>query len=119
MATNWIKIANLPPVGKELVRCGSVAKMTINGKVLFLANKDGKYFAGENKCPHAGAPLHTGQLNAAGDIVCPYHRYCFDIDSGKNTSGEGYYLKTYPIEVREDGLYIGFEVQNWWQKLWG
>jgi hypothetical protein len=29
------------------------------------------------------------------------------MENGRNTSGEGYYLKTYPIEIREDGIYIG------------
>lgn len=119
MAINWVKIAALPPAGSELIRRDSIAKMTIKGKVLFLVNRGGQYFAGENKCPHAGAPLHTGHINETGDIVCPYHRYCFDISTGKNTSGEGYFLKTYPIAIREDGIYIGFEERSWWQRLWG
>jgi 3-phenylpropionate/trans-cinnamate dioxygenase ferredoxin subunit len=29
--------------------------------------------------------------------------------NGRNTSGEGYFLKTYPIELREEGLFIGFQ----------
>ena len=28
---------------------------------------------------------------------------------GRNTSGEGYFLKAYPIETRADGIYIGLE----------
>jgi nitrite reductase/ring-hydroxylating ferredoxin subunit len=47
-----------------------------------------------------------------GNIVCPLHRYKFSLVNGRNVSGEGYYLKTYPVEQREDGLYIGFE-KSW------
>jgi len=28
-------------------------------------------------------------------------------------TGEGYYLKTYPVERRPDGIYIGFEERKW------
>jgi len=42
-------------------------------------------------------------------VVCPLHRYCFDMKNGRNTSGEGYFLKTYPIELRAEGLFIGFQ----------
>jgi nitrite reductase/ring-hydroxylating ferredoxin subunit len=58
-------------------------------------------------CPHAGAPLAEGCLNARGEIVCPLHHYRFRIENGYNSSGEGYRLKTYLVEEREDGVYLG------------
>ena len=61
------------------------------------------------KCPHASGILANGFIDPLGNIVCPIHRYKFDPSNGRNVSGEGYYLKTYPIEKREDGVYIGLE----------
>jgi 3-phenylpropionate/trans-cinnamate dioxygenase ferredoxin subunit len=29
--------------------------------------------------------------------------------NGRNVSGEGYYMKHWPVDVREDGVFIGFE----------
>jgi 3-phenylpropionate/trans-cinnamate dioxygenase ferredoxin subunit len=29
--------------------------------------------------------------------------------NGRNTTGEGYFLKTYPVELRPNGLFIGFK----------
>jgi 3-phenylpropionate/trans-cinnamate dioxygenase ferredoxin subunit len=29
--------------------------------------------------------------------------------NGRNTSGEGYFLKTYPVETRPEGIFIGFK----------
>ena len=46
-------------------------------------------------------------MDALGNIVCPLHRYKFSIKNGRNTSGEGYFLKTFAIEVREDGIFVG------------
>jgi 3-phenylpropionate/trans-cinnamate dioxygenase ferredoxin subunit len=43
------------------------------------------------------------------------HRIAFDIKTGKNATGEGYYIETYPVELRADGLYIGFKKKKWWQ----
>jgi 3-phenylpropionate/trans-cinnamate dioxygenase ferredoxin subunit len=58
-------------------------------------------------CPHAGAPMCEGWVDGLGRLVCPLHKYRFDPKNGRNTSGEGYKLFTYPIELREDGAYVG------------
>jgi 3-phenylpropionate/trans-cinnamate dioxygenase ferredoxin subunit len=31
------------------------------------------------------------------------------MQNGRNITGEGYYLKTYAIEQREEGIFIGIE----------
>jgi 3-phenylpropionate/trans-cinnamate dioxygenase ferredoxin subunit len=53
--------------------------------------------------------MSNGFIDPLGNIVCPLHRYKFSMETGRNTSGEGYFLKTYPIELREDGIYAGIE----------
>lgn len=50
--------------------------------------------------------MADGYVDALGNIVCPLHRYRFNPFNGRNTSGEGYYLKTFLTEEREDGLYV-------------
>jgi nitrite reductase/ring-hydroxylating ferredoxin subunit len=59
-------------------------------------------------CPHAGTALCNGWLDAMGRIVCPEHKYRFDPANGRNTSGEGYKLITYAVEIKGDDLYIRF-----------
>jgi 3-phenylpropionate/trans-cinnamate dioxygenase ferredoxin subunit len=81
-----------------------------DGKKITLANTPTGLFACAHKCPHAGGILADGFIDSAGNIVCPLHRYKFSLANGRNTSGEGYHLKTYKAEVREDGVYVGFEV---------
>ena len=53
------------------------------------------------------SPLIDGTLTARGEVVCPLHHYRFRIENGYNSSGEGYRLKTYLVEEREDGVYLG------------
>ena len=45
-------------------------------------------------------------MDGAGNIVCPVHHYRFNIKNGRNTSGEGYFLKTFRVQVREEGIFI-------------
>lgn len=81
-------------------------------KSIGLLRRGEQVFAFAAKCPHAGAPLCTGWLDAQGRIVCPDHKYRFDPANGRNTSGEGYKLFTYPTQVREDIIYIGLLRSN-------
>ncbi len=83
--------------------------VTGGDKTLTLARFNDQLFAFAHKCPHASGIMADGYLNAAGQVTCPLHRYRFDLKNGRNTSGEGYYLKTYQVEKRPDGIYIGWE----------
>lgn len=79
------------------------------GKKVTLARWNGGLYAFAYKCPHASGIMAEGYINAAGQVTCPLHRYRFDLRNGRNTSGEGYYLKTYQVEERADGIYAGWE----------
>lgn len=83
-------------------------------KKITLARFNEKLYAFAWKCPHASGIMADGYITAMGHVTCPLHRYRFDMGTGRNTSGEGYYLKTYRVEVREDGVYVGWEEKNSW-----
>ena len=80
-----------------------------DGKKVSLAKYRDQVFAFAHKCPHAGGTMAEGVLDSMGNVVCPLHRYKFNLTNGRNTSGEGYYLKIFALECRPDGVYIGFE----------
>jgi 3-phenylpropionate/trans-cinnamate dioxygenase ferredoxin subunit len=93
-----------------------MALIEVAGKQLCLGKFNDSWFAFASKCPHAGGLLTEGYIDAVGNVVCPLHRYKFSISNGRNTSGEGYALKTYPVELRPGGLFIGLEeggLFNW------
>ena len=90
-----------------------LCEVQVKGKTLCVARTANGLYACAQKCPHAGGYMAAGFTDAAGNIVCPLHRYKFNLQNGRNVSGEGYYLKTYPVELRADGVYIGIEAGNW------
>ena len=114
----WYRIFSFPKSGKTIVPDGRLIKIQVAGRILFLANYKGTYYAGENKCPHAGAALHQGKITDCGAVECPYHRFLFDLKNGNNTSGEGYFLQTYPVRVEENVVYVGIPINEPWWKFW-
>ncbi len=86
-----------------------IALAEVKGKKICLGQYNNRLFAFTWKCPHAGGMLSEGYIDALGNVVCPVHRYKFNMENGHNTSGEGYYLKRWPAEQREDGVYVQME----------
>ena len=105
----WYKIAD-DLTGLEFSLNG-LTEIEIGGKVLCLARHLDQVFAFFHKCPHAGSRLSEGYLDLAGNIVCPMHHYKFDLKSGRNISGEGYFLKTYPVKLSKEGVFVS--VMEW------
>jgi nitrite reductase (NADH) small subunit len=67
-----------------------------------LARVGGKAFAFKNNCPHAGNPLHNGQLRGHF-IECTRHRWRFDVVDGSCPDHPEYSLRVYPLQERADG----------------
>lgn len=85
----------------------NIAVTEIKGKKVCIAKFKDEVFAFACNCPHAGGFLADGFIDALGNVVCPVHHYRYSIQNGRNTSGEGFYLKHWPVEVRNDGVYLG------------
>lgn len=59
----------------------------VAGRRLLLIEEDGKPLLLENRCPHAGSPLHQATFEN-GHLRCPQHGMCFSLRTGQaNDSG--------------------------------
>lgn len=106
---NWHRVADADDV---LAAESAITVQEVNGKKVCVTRYQGQLYAFAYKCPHAGALMVDGYMDAMGNVVCPLHRYKFAVKNGYNSSGEGFYLKTYPVELRPEGIYIGLE-KSW------
>lgn len=88
---------------------GDVSEVEVEGKKLCVARFNEKWYGFASACPHAGASMMDGYLAGGCTIVCPVHNLKFNLKNGRDVNGEGYTLKTYPVEVRGDGVYLGVE----------
>ncbi|HEU0064822.1 MAG TPA: nitrite reductase (NAD(P)H) small subunit [Flavisolibacter sp.] len=109
--TSWIKIAE--SIAEINFQENHIAEISADGKTICLAKFNDQYFACAQKCPHASGLFVEGYIDAVGNVVCPIHRYKFSLKNGRNITGEGYFLKVYPVELRENGVYVGID-KPWW-----
>jgi nitrite reductase/ring-hydroxylating ferredoxin subunit len=103
----WYKIAD--HLNELSFAENNIAVADLEGKKICIAKFKEEIFAFAYKCPHAGGILADGYMDALGQVVCPLHRYKYDLRNGRNTSGEGYYLKHWPVKWNEDGVWVGME----------
>lgn len=101
----WHKVAE--HVSELSFNANQIAVVEVNGKKICVTRYQQQWFAFGYKCPHASGIMADGYIDAVGNVVCPIHRYKFNLQNGRNTSGEGYYLKTYPVQETEEGILIG------------
>ena len=72
--------------------------VTVAGKAVALFNVDGKIYAIDDTCPHAGASLGLGKLD--GRIVtCRFHGMKIDVVTGCFPASEGFAVASYPVMV--------------------
>lgn len=107
---NWHKIANSK--AEFFFKPNGLLHIEVSGKQICIARNNNDLYACSAKCPHAGGNIFEGFIDTSGNVICPLHRYKFNLQSGRNVSGEGYFLKTYPLDEREDGVYLGIEITS-------
>ncbi|WP_322512848.1 NifU family protein [Chloroflexus sp.] len=108
--------ANEPPaVEKGWVRGPAVAAVppgqmvsfaTERGSVLIvnLANRLSAY---RNACAHQGRPLDGGMLDPdAGTLTCPWHGFCFDVQSGECLTAPQAQLEPFPLRVVDGTIWV-------------
>jgi pyruvate oxidase len=102
---DWIKV--LDP--EELPE-GRVTSKTCVHKTVCLTRFEGKYAAMDNRCPHQGGPLGEGSIEN-GLLRCPWHGWDYHPTTGI-APGFDDGVETFPLDIREDGIYVGFEKEK-------
>ena len=108
----WHKVADLNELPEGRVKTVHAGTMT-----LALTHFQGQYAAMENKCPPQGGPLGEGSIETGVDnecwLRCPWHGWDFHPLTGKPPGGhEDSGQQMYPVEVRDDGIYVGLEPET-------
>jgi len=73
-----------------------------------MTHYQGQYAALDNECPHQKGPLGEGSIEK-GFLRCPWHGWDYHPLTGKPPGGYDDGVKTYPVESRDDGIYVAFD----------
>ena len=101
--TAWFKVN---PGELEVDR---VTTVVAAGRAICITRTAKGYGALDNRCPHQGGPLGDGQIEN-GYVICPWHGYEYNPCTGKPPEGFPDAATGYPIEQRDDGLYVELPV---------
>ena len=105
---------------------GKRAMVRIDGRDVFVFERDGRFHAFENVCPHMGGPVGEGILIGKveailGDnqevvrerfsteeihLVCPWHGWEYDIETGECAANRKFRLRRYEAVQRGEDVYV-------------
>jgi nitrite reductase (NADH) small subunit len=66
---------------------------------------EGRYYAIDDTCLHAGGPLHEGGLIGTS-VVCPWHHWEFDLEDGSCSLNPFHKLAVYRVREREGEVQV-------------
>ena len=90
---------------------GRVKAVTCMHRTLCMTHVGDRYAALDNKCPHQAGPLGEGSIED-GWLRCPWHGWDFNPLTGNSPGGHDDGVETFPIEVRDDGIYVGLPAEE-------
>lgn len=77
------------------------------GRSIALFRVDGEVFALAGACPHKDGPLWEGAISTKRhEITCPWHRFRFDLRTGKCVTYDKMAARTYPVTVRDNQVFV-------------
>jgi nitrite reductase (NADH) small subunit len=93
--TDWTRLVSVeecPPGRGRYVMIGDLEL------AVFHLTEPDRFVVSKNSCPHAGGNLAAGMVSSKS-VVCPWHLWEFDLDTGACTLSENVHLRRYPCRV--------------------
>lgn len=79
---------------------GDIRKVESGSRSFAVVRNDGQVYALQNRCAHKGAPIGDGIVSAArNEIICPWHRFRFDLATGRCATNAEVVIRTVPVTV--------------------
>ena len=87
------------------VPAGEGRAFELDGKMIAVFLIDGEYKAIDDFCPHMGASLAAGAVEA-GMVICPWHAWCFKLDDGEWCDNPKIKVDVYEVLVEGDEIRV-------------
>ena len=94
--SNYVTVAQVGSIPE-----GEGRTFTVGERLVAVFNHGGEYFAIDDLCPHMGASLGAGEVDADGTVTCPWHAWRFCVRDG--TWADNSVLKVDAFDVRVEG----------------
>ncbi|MBI4025986.1 MAG: nitrite reductase small subunit NirD [Verrucomicrobia bacterium] len=103
---NVIRLGNIEKIQRGQGRC-----FVVNGaEIAVFRQRDGRFFAIQNRCPHRQGPLAEG-LVGDGKVICPLHAHKFDLVTGAGAEPSEY-VKVYAAREQDGEILLMLSAEN-------
>ena len=103
-------ISQDPPEFRKVAKVGQIEvghglPVIANSMPIAIFNHEGNFHAIQGDCPHQGGPLGESKLDGT-DVVCPWHKWRFDLVTGAYKSVGTGSLRIYEVKVEGDDILV-------------
>jgi 3-phenylpropionate/trans-cinnamate dioxygenase ferredoxin component len=102
----WIRILTSEAEARVVLPENKPRLVVVGAMRLALVRTADGFYAVQDFCTHNKESLSKGSINYQQEIICPWHGYCFDLKTGRESQQRSADVQTYPVKVNEDGLFI-------------
>jgi len=80
-------------------------RLRVGERTLAVFRRGDRVYALDDACPHMGASLSEGFLDATS-VVCPWHGWSFDLSDGRSPFDDEALVGVYRVSVEEGIVYV-------------
>jgi nitrite reductase (NADH) large subunit len=107
ITTQWVRVAKVTDVPAE----GGIAIKYGPAQIaLYNFASRGEWYACQNQCPHMQDMVLArgliGDQQGQPKVACPQHKKTFSLKTGECLSGDQLKVRTFPVRVEGDDLYL-------------
>ncbi len=104
--SDHVKAGHVRVMRKTELAPGKTRVVEINGDRIAIFNVDGKFYAIDDTCTHAGGPLSEGEVDGT-TVTCPWHGASFDLCCGEALSPPAEEeVKSYEVTIEGDEVIL-------------
>jgi nitrite reductase (NADH) small subunit len=104
----WIEVCHTSDIPEDGGGCALIDGEQI---AIFNFSRRKEWYATQNLCPHKQQmALSRGMIGTVLEepkVACPFHKKNFSLKTGECLTGDEYKIKTYPIKVENEKVFIG------------
>jgi nitrite reductase/ring-hydroxylating ferredoxin subunit len=96
----WVEITALYRVPES-----GVLNVKVEGISLILNRQGANVTCYRNACTHLEYPIDMGKVSN-GIITCPFHKFRYELESGKCLNALGDSLESFPVKIEGDRVFV-------------
>jgi nitrite reductase/ring-hydroxylating ferredoxin subunit len=85
---------------------GEIRRASVGTRCVALFAWQGRVFAVEDECPHAGARLSASFCDADGYVTCPEHGWEFHVATGQRRDDLGGEVECFEVVERDGEVFV-------------